>query len=676
MVMDFIGDQERARARTWKLVVLFGIAVVAICIAVYAATAMLIGVLGANVEDASTVAWSDPIVIFGSVGITLLVIVGGSLLKTVELSRGGSVVAEALGGKPIPPGTKDPLLRRTQNVVEEMAIASGCPVPPVYLIDDQSINAFAAGFTFDSAVIGVTRGCVERLSRDELQGVMAHEFSHIVHGDMRLNIRLTGFIFGIMVIGLIGQIVFRGALYGSMGSRRDKGNAALLFIVFGLLLTFIGAIGTFAAQLIQAAVSRQREFLADASAVNYTRNPAGIAGALRRIGGMSKNTMSRPAASQFEHFFFTKALSSAFATHPPLPIRIARIEHREVEEVEAEHAANRRSIGEQRVAMIDAKQPTLDPPPDRRIDPASLGVAAIASSGSAGVGSDDTNWQVRSASEIRSSVQHMGDADDTRIAYARSLLGSIPSDVRDAVGDEFGARAVCLLLLVDEDADIRGRQAKLIDEQADPATATEVMRLRRSVENIVTSGPELRLVLMDLAMPALFRCGRDSADRFLALVDAMAAVDGRVDRFEWLLSRLLRSHLEHLKSGGSKKVSANRSLQILSNEARIVLAMVAWSGSRNDAQAESVFQSSARAAGLGNLDFPQRHDCSVAALDRALDRLQRLRYGDRGRLLDAAVEGVCADGRATIGEVELLRALAGALSCPMPPVLPGPVPTD
>ena len=671
MVMDFIGDQDRAKSRTWKLIVVFVIAVVAICVAVFAATSILVALTTSNADDGADIAWNDPIIVLGSVGITLTIIVGASIFKTMELSRGGSVVAEALGGKLIPPGTNDPLLKRTLNVVEEMAIASGCPVPPVYIIDDQSINAFAAGFTFDSAVIGVTRGCLERLGRDELQGVMAHEFSHIVHGDMRINIRLTGLIFGIMVIGLIGSIILRGAAYGSMGNRRDQGGAGLALLVFGILLAIIGAIGTFAAQIIQAAVSRQREFLADAAAVDYTRNPSGIAGALQRIGGMSKNTISRPVASQFEHFFFTKALNTAFSTHPPLPVRIARIERRDVEEVEAEHQAVRRKVGSERIARIDAGVSTLDDPPQSRIDGAAIGLAATGGGTSPAGIDDDQNWRVRSAGEIRSSMSHLGDADENRIAYARTLLGSIPQSVKDAVGDEYGARAVCLLLLVDRDPEIRRRQGEIIQDGADRATVTEVLRLRKTIEGVVTESPEQRLVLLDLAMPSLFRSTPESSNRFLDLVQKMSTVDGKIDRFEWLLSRLLRDHLEHLTSGNSRSRSANRSIQLLNDEARIVLAMVAWSGARNASQAQSVFRSSAKTAGLGSLDFPDRRDCSVAVLDRSLDRLQTLRYPDRSRLLEAAVEGVCADGRATIGEVELLRALAGALACPMPPVLPG-----
>ena len=671
MVMDFIGDQDRAKARTWKLIVVFIIAVAAICVAVFAATSILVALATSNTEDGAEIAWNDPIIILGSVGITLTNIVGASIFKTMELSRGGSVVAEALGGRLIPPGTKDPLLKRTLNVVEEMAIASGCPVPPVYIIDDQSINAFAAGFTFDSAVIGVTRGCIERLSRDEIQGVMAHEFSHIVNGDMRINIRLTGMIFGIMVIGLIGSIILRGAAYGSMGNRRGQGGAGLALLVFGILLAIIGAIGTFAAQIIQAAVSRQREFLADAAAVDYTRNPSGIANALRRIGGMSKNTITRPIASQFEHFFFTKALNTAFSTHPPIPVRIARIERRNVEEVEAEHQAVRNKVGAERVARIDAGISTLDAPPPNRIDSAALGLAATDGKKGSARSGDDQNWRVRSAKEIRSSMKHLGDADENRIAYARTLLGNIPDTVKDAVGDEFGARAVCLLLLLDRNTEIRRRQGQMIQDGADRATVTEVLRLGKSIEEIITESPEQRLVLLDLAMPSLFRSTPESSHRFLDLVQNMSTVDGKIDRFEWLLSRLLRDHLQHLTSGNARSKPANRSIHLLNDEARIVLAMVAWSGARNAIEAQSVFRSSAKTAGLGGLDFPDRRDCSVAALDRSLDRLQRLRYADRSRLLEAAVEGVCADGRATIGEVELLRALAGALACPMPPVLPG-----
>ena len=343
MVMDFVGDQERARSRTTLLVFLFAIAVLGISALVYLLVA---GILVAGSQDGDTpLGWWQPEILLLAGGITIGVIGIGSLVKTIQLSSGGKAVAEALGGSLIHPDTRDPQLKKLLNVVEEMSIASGCPVPPVYLMDDPSINAFAAGFTVESAVIGVTTGCVQRLSRDELQGVMAHEFSHIVHGDMRLNIRLTGIIFGIMVIGFIGWITFRfigPVLLSSRGGKDNSGPAiGLAIMVVGIALMIIGGIGTLVARLIQAAVSRQREFLADAAAVDYTRNPSGIAGALRSIGGLPKNDLGQAAASQFEHFFFTPALSTVFATHPPLPERIARIENRPIAEVRTDTDSTR-----------------------------------------------------------------------------------------------------------------------------------------------------------------------------------------------------------------------------------------------------------------------------------------------------------------------------------------------
>ena len=244
--MDFIGDQERARTRTTRLVFLFIIAVVGIVAMVYAVFAT--GNMLINNDPEEPIGFWQPGLFLLSSSLTLLVILGGSLVKVAQLAGGGKAVAGALGGSLVHPDTSDPHLKRLVNVVEEMAIASGCPVPPVYLIDDPSINAFAAGFTVDNAVIGVTTGCVTRLSRDELQGVMAHEFSHIVHGDMKLNIRLTGLIFGIMALGFLGYICFRfigPVLARSGGGKNNPGPAlGLAIIVGGLALMAIGSLGT------------------------------------------------------------------------------------------------------------------------------------------------------------------------------------------------------------------------------------------------------------------------------------------------------------------------------------------------------------------------------------------------------------------------------------------------
>ncbi len=647
MVMDFIGDQEKARRRTGHLVLLFSLAVIFTVAAIY--LLVTASVVLSVAEDQPPLSWWQPMVLLYAGGATLLVIGIGSLIKMSQLSAGGQVVAEALGGHLIHPDSRDPDERRLLNVVEEMAIASGCPVPPVYLIDDNSINAFAAGYSHDSAVIGVTRGCSKILSRDQLQGVMAHEFSHIVHGDMRLNIRLTGVIFGIMAIGFIGFVLFRfigpSMLYSRGGGGKDNGAAVGIGImVAGIALIIVGAIGTMCGRLIQAAVSRQREFLADASAVDYTRNPRGIAGALRKIGGLDDgNGLKQSAASEYQHFFFTSALSTMFATHPPLEQRIERIENRPFE-------------GE-------AVTESIDTPAE--------GLSAAAAGFAAGGAAKGRNLQMRSADTVRETMSQFGTPDPVHLAYARAVLSLIPDKIREAVHDPIGAEATCLLLLVDDDKEISKKQGQLLDGKLSDTLKHELSRLNPIVLPAVQRSPELRMVLVDMAMPALARLSSEHLDVFLMSIQDMIHADGRLDRFEWLLGRLLVRHVDHIRRGPSKEKSPRRPLKKMSVEARLILAMIAWSGARSEDQAIASFRASAGAAGLGNLDFPSRGDCSIAALDHALDSLALLRYKDRGVVLQAAIEGVCEDGMATRAEVELLRALSSALDCPMPPVLPG-----
>ncbi len=286
--MDFFEHQDVARRKTGLMILYFCVAVVLTITGVYLATAVAFH-FAQSTSDGSAQPpldlW-DPTLAAGVAGTTLIVIALGSLYKISVLSGGGTAVAEALGGRPIEPSTRDLDERVVLNVVEEMAIASGTPVPPVYLLgDEEGINAFAAGHSGGDAVIGVTRGCVRLLSRDELQGVIAHEFSHILNGDMRLNIRLIGVVHGILVVALAGYFIMRSVGYSSHRSRsnRNSGGGVIAIIVFGLSLYVIGYLGVFFGKLIKSAVSRQREFLADASSVQFTRNPGGITGALQKI---------------------------------------------------------------------------------------------------------------------------------------------------------------------------------------------------------------------------------------------------------------------------------------------------------------------------------------------------------------------------------------------------------
>ena len=300
--MDFFASQEQARRNTGRLVVLYILAVLAIIALVYVALVTVMVYLSSRHEEGAPVDFWNPQLLFWIGGGTIVLVAGATAIKIMELASGGGVVARALGGRLLNVGTSDDTERKVLNVVEEMAIASGMPVPEVYLLDRESrINAFAAGNTVENAVIGVTRGCAEQLSRDELQGVMAHEFSHILHGDMRLNVRLIGVLHGILVIGLLGSILMRTGAYTS--SSRSKDNPGIALLVAGIALLIIGSLGTLFGRLIQAAVSRQREFLADASAVAFTRQPEGIAGALKnrrrdhgRARGVRRGVRNAPSS--------------------------------------------------------------------------------------------------------------------------------------------------------------------------------------------------------------------------------------------------------------------------------------------------------------------------------------------------------------------------------------------
>ncbi|MBF0246007.1 MAG: M48 family metallopeptidase, partial [Planctomycetes bacterium] len=322
--MDFFSEQDRARRRGNYLVVLFIAAVVTIVLSIYLVCMAIL-----THSNRGGMVWWDPQVFLLVTGGTLAVITLGSLGRILSLGSGGASVAEMLGGQLI---SRDGDERRVLNVVEEMALASGMSVPPVYILNEEGINAFAAGYRKEHAVIGVTRGAIKQLSRDELQGVIAHEFSHILHGDMRLNIRLMGLLYGILMISVIGSIMMRAFYFSGGGRRRssEKNDGAAVIMAIaaaGLAMYVLGYVGVFFGNLIKAAVSRQREFLADASAVQYTRNPDGIGGALKRIAGFHTR-ISHTGASEASHLFFgpISSFSNLFATHPPIEERIQRLD--------------------------------------------------------------------------------------------------------------------------------------------------------------------------------------------------------------------------------------------------------------------------------------------------------------------------------------------------------------
>ena len=653
MAMNFFEHQERARRKSGLLVGYYFLAVAMIILLVYLVLVGLWSTTIKDVPDGRALSFADlwrADLFFWVAGVTTMIVVLGSWYKIHQLSRGGAAVAELLGGRALNPASTDPLERKIMNVVEEVAIAAGTQVPTVYLLDgEDSINAFAAGFNPGDAVVGLTRGAAVQLTRDELQGVIAHEFSHIFNGDMRLNIRLMGVLNGILIIAMMGYWVMRSTLRsGRTRSRRGgKGDITPLIALGGFLVMVVGYVGVFFGKLIKSAVSRQREFLADASAVQFTRNPDGIGGALAKIGGFKGDSaLASPNAEEASHFFFSNGLSAAWfglmATHPPLKERIRRIDP----------------------GLLNAGTRA------KPVSPVGGGVERVASGAAGMAGLSGFTGTDRGAGRV---VEQVGQLTADHLAYAGHLLESIPGPVRDRLRDVSGAQAVVAILLLDrEHPEVRGKQIAMLKAQADPAVWREVEQQREAIGKL---GPPYRLVLADLAMPALRRMGRDAFGRFSAWMAALVAADNLVDLFEYALQRMVRRHVSR-ELGLEKPPALSASgIQAYADSVTSLLSCLAVWGHRDDARARTAYQRGADQLPLEarRAAMMERSGCGLDALDAALGQLERASSRVKQAVLAACATVVISDQDVTTEEAEMLRAVADALDCPLPPLMVKPV---
>jgi len=639
MATQFFEHQDRARRHTTRLVFLFGLAVVAIVLGLYLLAAVATGFRGTDPRTQQLVfeiVWLDPLLML-HVGLLTLVVVGGaSLYRISQLSGGGRVVAEGLGGRLLHSDSNAPLERKILNVVEEMAIASGIPTPPVYFLDhEEGINAFAAGFSPSDAVIGITRGCAQQLSRDELQGVVAHEFSHIMNGDMRLNIRLMGVLYGILVIGMIGYFLLRSSLWAGVASRRSsRDNSTMVMVAGGIALMALGFLGTLFGNLIKASVSRQREFLADASAVQFTRNPDGIAGALKKIGGFEGGShIESPAAPESSHLFFGQALSSGFnslfATHPPLAERIK----------------------------------ILDPSWQGAMTEGGTDAAPLRAAVAAGFAGGGT-----SAGFAGSAVDQMGHISTAHLDYAVQLLRELPPAVKEAAHDSFAARAVVYALLMDADPESRKLQLEILDAKGERGVPELTRKLLPEVERL---GPGHRLPLIDVALPALRDLSASQYERFQSLVHDLVQADQRIDLFEWTLQRILLTHLAPNFEGVHRPRRRLRSKQQLRQVLEIILSALARVGGLSESATQQAVARAGRDLVKGELRLLSPDQVDLASLDEALALAASLHSKAKERVLRACAQVIAADGQVADSEAELFRAIGDSLGCPVPPLLPG-----
>lgn len=627
MATDFFQSQDIARRNTKLLIFLFILAIISLVV-----LTNLLVLLMINAQDTMAVGtgqfhYTWELFFTVSAGVVALIIIA-SLFRLGSLRQGGRAIAELMDGELLVDAGDDLNKKKLLNVVEEMAIASGTPVPPVYLIRDSAINAFAAGYSPADAVIGVTYGAMQNLTRDELQGVIAHEFSHILNGDMRLNIRLIGVLYGILMLAIIGRILAQTGRHGR-GRHRSDARIALL----GLGVMIVGYLGQFFGNLIKAAVSRQREYLADASAVQFTRDPSGIAGALKRIGGYTSGTvLAHPGSEELSHTFFCEAvnfhLSGMLATHPPLADRIRRIDPRwDGEFNESPPAESTAGVG--------------SPAPET-----AMGFAA----GDVTIDPDAV-------------IKQIGNPGEAQINTARTIIASLPAQFTDAAYEPYSARALVYLMHLDDNPEVRDRQLEHLKAAADFGVFDALEKLLQADDDLQ---PAMRLPLLEICLSRLRQLSYEQYKLFLGNLDVLIKADGRIGLSEWATQKLITRHLGEVFEGKHTKVKHN-SLKAVKPHCEVLLSMLAYSDRKAKVSPAEAFNAGKEGLEL-DINLIDKKQLSFKALNSALDHLAALHPLRKPKLLKACIRTITADNVISVIEQELLRTIADTLECPMPPI--------
>ncbi len=619
--MNFFAHQEKARKRTGLLVLLFFLAVVAIS----AILSLVVGAVSLHysenyIDQEQLISYS--ILCFAGVS---LVVLCATLIRLSDLSRsGGAAIATKLGGRLIPSNSQAHSHRQLLNVVEEIAIASGIPVPPVYLLEnEQGINAFAAGMSVDNAAIGITQGAIDTFSRDELQGVIAHEFSHILNGDMRINTRLMGFLFGIMFLGQIGAFVLDISSSSARRSRSSDSKGAAAIMLVGLAFVILGWVGTFFGSMIKAAISRQREFLADASAVQFTRNDQGILGALLKIGASSsKSLLYSNSAKEASHMMFGQCqavgLNNMFATHPPLEARIRRIQPGWNGTFSAGPAHSNHSTV------------------------SSFGGAAQSFVGSSYVPLD---------SVIEGSMP------PTQIGtYGERVISQIPIELAALARDPFSARFIPILLIFDGSE----AQREIITEYLGSAAQE-----KKNSWLDCTVPPQTRLVLLELATPALKSLSDTQKNQLLDVLESLSKSDNHFSLTEWCIISLT----EKLVWSFPLYTKQNKSFNDVQDSAIWVLNQLSNVSHTDESVADMTFLKATEHLGLA--PSKRTHlQSDWNSTKASLQQMVQLNPMQKERFLEACRFAIESDGKISVDEAELYRVIACFLEVPISPLLP------
>ena len=647
--MDFFEQQHRARRRTGLMVLLFVLAVVVIVVVLDLVGACAYMLLFNQRILRHSGSWllevPTRVYVWTTVSI-LLVIAWGTLSRLDRLSAGGTAVAEMVGARLLKRSTDDPDERRLLNVVEEMALASGISVPRACVMDsERSINAFAAGYSPNEATVVVTRGALQSLNRDELQGVVAHEFSHILNGDMRLNIQLLGVIAGIVVIGSAGAFLLRGLRWSNLvRSSREAEPAYLWLVPLALALWLVGSIGVLSGRLIKAVVSREREFLADASAVQFTRNPEGIGGALFKIGehgsvifDLSAEELSHMCINTPTNDYFEFSL---FHTHPPLDERIERLLGAGAKRLLREHIERAEAA-----ALASAPSPVVSELSSPLYAPRGGPPAAVVGAGAAGT--------------AQAMVASIGNPSAAHVDYARRVLDAVPAEIRTAMQNEDGARAALFSLLLGQ-GEIREHQLSIIGKECGEELAA---RSARFTDALAPFGARLRLPLLELAVPALKVLPRSEREKLLGMIQALIEADHKVTLAEFVLQTLCRRHFQEAE--GSAPLIKHKGFASVAPNVEVVLSLLTHVGNSG----ADAFDKGMAALGMAGGALYPPSELKLPAVEAAFNELKLLAPLKKPLFIKACVATAMADDKLTLAEGELLRAICAALDSPLPPIL-------
>jgi Zn-dependent protease with chaperone function len=660
MAMNFFAQQDRARSHTRRMLLLFIVAVVCIVGAVDVVVTIALNVAGNHAQQRHVsyfeLSSHANVLVMCSFGV-LAVILLSTMYKVSSLRSGGGVVARQLGARLV--DLDDPQMRgnvvykRLLNVVEEIAIASGVPMPEVYVLEDESsINAFAAGYTPADAAVTVTRGCLDHLDREELQGVIAHEFSHVLNGDMRLNIRLMGVLFGILVIGIIGRKMVEWS-----GRDRDSGWQ----VVVGIAILIVGSIGLLFGRLIKAGISRQREFLADASAVQFTRQTRGIGGALKKIGGLPVGSkLDSKETEEVAHMLFGDGVgySSMFATHPPLLSRIQAIEP----EFRATQFADiaRELAKPVRVSEDDGAQVSMG----FAGATAAVSTPGMAQSGANAASLPRADKEMSLApKKVARQVAQPGQ-DDYRAAAA--IHTTISERLRTFAYMTERAPQVIYALTLDDDVAVRQKQLTLVEKTHDAAMRAGVEEIAAELQGL---HPLQRLPLAQMTFPCLRRRPRPQLQSFLIALNQLIQADGRVQIEEYCLAKLITVQVVDALDPSKTRPTGSLKLTNCVGELTDIFAIVAEYGNDDAGDAQRAYLLGMHEVlpdAIG--EFKERKEWALA-LDRALPKLDLLTPMGKELVVRGLTQAIGADGKVTVTEAELLRTICATLHCPLPPQL-------